>query len=427
MKTKRLISDNNTISCNVILKSAKIISPANNLDEILDINIEDGIIIDIARNIDGDGIDFSGKTIVPGLVDMHCHLREPGFEYKETIETGTQSALWGGFSAVCPMANTNPVVDNIETLKYTIDKANETNNAKMYPICAITKGLKGLELTDFKALKSTSAIAFSDDGRPLENLKLFKEALQSGELIISHAEDSTLLTNPLSEAVCVARELEILRTVSNGRLHFAHISTKRAIELIRQAKNGLFGEGLNVTCETAPHYFTFTSENEIVDGQRSAIFKMNPPLRTQEDLEAVIKGLQDGTIDCIATDHAPHSLEEKTKSFADAPFGIVGFETALGASLKLVNDGYLTINQLIEKLSVNPSKILNLKGQGEIKIGQLANLTIIDTDTIYTVRADEFKTKCKITPFEGMTLKGKAVAMVVNGEFKEIGVNLCKQ
>lgn len=407
----------------MILKNANVISPANNLDEILDINIEDGIIIDIARNIDGEGIDFSGKTIVPGLVDMHCHLREPGFEYKETIKTGTKSALYGGFSAICPMANTNPVVDNVETLRFTIEKANGANNAKMHPICAITKGLKGVELNDFKALKSAGAIAFSDDGRPLENLKLFKEALQTGELIISHAEDSTLLTDPLSEAVCVARELEILRAANGGKLHFAHISTKRAIELIRQAKK----DSLNVTCETAPHYFTFTSDNEIVDGERTGIFKMNPPLRTQEDLEAVIKGLQDGTIDCIATDHAPHSLEEKAKPFADAPFGIVGFETALGASLKMVNDGYLTINQLIEKLSVNPSKILNLKGQGEIKIGQLANLTIIDTDIIYTVRADEFKTKCKITPFEGMTLKGKAAAMVVNGEFKEIGVNLCKQ
>lgn len=396
----------------MILKNAKIISPLNNLNEVLDINIEDGIIIDIAKNIQGDGvkcIDYSGKIIVPGLVDMHCHLREPGFEYKETIETGIQSALNGGFTAICPMANTNPVVDNIETLKYELDKAAAIGQIEICPIAAVTKGLNGEELTDFKALKEAGAIAFSDDGKPIKNLELFKEALQSGELIISHAED---------EAVCVERELDILKKVG-GRLHFAHVSTKRAIELIRNAKN----DGLKVTCETAPHYFTFTKDDETQDGR----FKMNPPLRTKEDLNTVIEGLKDGAIDCIATDHAPHSLEEKTQPFSESPFGIVGFETALGATLKLVEEGHLTINQVIEKLSINPSKILNLKNHGQIKIGQLANLTIIDTDTIYTVRAEEFKSKCKITPFEGMELKGKAVAVIVDGEFIKTGAALCKQ
>lgn len=384
----------------MILKNARIISPANNLDDILDINIEDGIIIDIAKNIQGDVIDFSGKIIVPGLIDMHCHLREPGFEYKETIETGVQAALNGGFTVICPMANTNPVVDNVETLKYELDKAAAIGKIEIFPIAAVTKELKGEELTDFKSLRKAGAIAFSDDGKPIENLELFKKALQSGELIISHAED---------EVECVKRELNALKEVG-GKLHFAHISTKGAIELIREAKK----EGLNVTCETAPHYFTFTKYDETQDGR----FKMNPPLRTKEDLEAVIDGLKDGTIDCIATDHAPHSLEEKTKPFSESPFGIAGFETALGASLKLFHDGHLSINQIIDKLSVNPSKILNLsKEHGQIKIGQLANLTIIDTDTIYTVRAEEFKSKCKITPFEGMKLKGKAVAVVVNGKF----------
>lgn len=405
----------------MILKNARIISPIDNIDDVLDIKIENGIITEINKNIEGDGLDFSGKIITPGFVEMHCHLREPGFEYKETIETGIQSALNGGYTAICPMANTNPVVDNVETLKYTITKA---EGIGFYPICAVTKGLNGEELADFVSLKSAGAIAFSDDGKPLENLKLLKEALQSVELIISHAEDSNLLTDPISEAVCVARELEVLRDVSDGKLHFAHISTKRAIELIRDAKK----EGLNVTCETAPHYFSLTKDEETKNGQKNGIFKMNPPLRTKEDLKAVIEGLKDGTIDCIATDHAPHSLEEKTKPFADAPFGIVGFETALGASLtNLVNKGHLTINELIEKLSVNPSKILNLQEQGNIKIGQVANLTIIDADTIYTVREDEFKTKCKITPFQGMEFKGKAIAVIANGELSEIGASLCTQ
>lgn len=394
---------------NLILKNVHLIS--QDLDEITNIQIEDGIIVDISKDIQGEGIDLAGKVITPGFVEMHCHLREPGFEYKETIETGIQSAINGGYTAICPMANTNPVVDDADTLEYTILKAQLANpNIGFYPVCAVTKGLNGEKLTDIRELKNAGAIAFSDDGKPLENLKILKEALLTGELIISHAEDSKLLTDPLSEAVCIARELEILREVG-GRIHFAHISTKRALELIREAK----GESLNVTCETAPHYFTFTSEDATKDGR----FKMNPPLRTQEDLEAVIEALKDGTIDCIATDHAPHSIEEKLKAFAEAPFGIVGFETALGASLKLVQDNYLTMQQIVEKLSTNPAKILNLKEQGQIKIGQIANLTMIDPDLEYTVRAEEFKSKSKISPFNGMTLKGKAIAVIANGELIE--------
>lgn len=390
----------------MILRNGHIISPIDNLDEILDINIEEGVIVDIAKNIPDNGsqnIDLAGKIIMPGLVDMHCHLREPGFEYKETIETGLESALNGGFVAVCPMANTNPVADNVETIQLELNKAAVACGVNVLPIAAATKGLDGKELVDFKALKQAGAVAFSDDGKPFWNWELFKESLKSGELIISHAED---------ESTEVAKEIEIIKQVG-GRLHFAHISTKIAIDLIRQAKKG----GLNVTCETAPHYFTFTNEDVTENG----CFKMNPPLATQEDLQAVIKGLQDGTIDCIATDHAPHSLEEKSKSFAESPFGIVGFETALSAGLKLVHDGHLTLNQLVEKMSVNPAKILNLDTYGCIKIGQLANLTIVDTDTKYTITANEFKTKCKITPFEGLEFKGKAIATVVNGIFTEIG------
>lgn len=390
---------------NLILKNVHIISQY--LDEITNIQIEDGIIVDISKDIQGEGVNLTGKIVTPGLVEMHCHLREPGFEYKETIETGIESAINGGYTAICPMANTNPVVDDADTLEYTILKAQLTNpNIGFHPVCAVTKGIKGEELTNIKELKNAGAIAFSDDGKPLENLKLLKEALLTGELIISHAEDSNLLTDPLSESVCIARELEVLREVG-GRIHFAHISTKRALELIRAGKK----EGLNITCETAPHYFTFTSENATKDGR----FKMNPPLRTIEDVKALIEALKDGTIDCIATDHAPHSIEEKLKAFAEAPFGIVGFETALGASLKLVQDNHLTMQQLVEKLSTNPAKILNLKGQGQIKIGQIANLTIIDPDLEYTVRAEEFKSKCKISPFNGMTLKGKAIAVIANG------------
>lgn len=395
---------------NMILKNGRIINPADNIDDILDINIEDGIIIDIAKNIQGENfIDCSNKIISPGFIDMHCHLREPGFEYKETIKTGIESAINGGYVGICPMANTNPVVDNKDSLKYIVEKAEQVGSPILFPICAITKGLEGKELVDIRELKNSGAIAFSDDGKPLENLKLYKQALLSGELVISHAEDSKLLTDPISEAVSVARELEVLRAVG-GKLHFAHISTKRAIELIRQAKK----EGLNVTCETAPHYFSFTNADVTTNGR----FKMNPPLRSQNDFDAVIKGLIDGTIDCIATDHAPHSLEEKIRAFEDSPFGIVGFETALGACItNLVNKKHLNIVQIIEKLSINPAKILGLKEYGNIKIGQKANLTIIDPNIEWKVEENNFKSKCKISPFDGMTLRGKAVSVIANGKY----------
>lgn len=379
----------------MILKNARIISPSDNIDDVLDIKIENGVITELAQNISEEAEDLSEKIITPGFIEMHCHLREPGFEYKETIETGIQSALNGGYTAICPMANTNPVVDNVETIKYELDKAAAIGKILICPIAAASFGLNGEELTDFNALKEAGAIAFSDDGKPFWNLDLFRKALQSGELIISHAED---------EVNEVEQELQVLKEVG-GRLHFAHLSTKRAIELVRQAKK----EGLNVTCETAPHYFSFTKEDETQDGR----FKMNPPLRTKDDLEAIIEGLKDGTIDCISTDHAPHSLEEKTKPFAQSPFGIVGFETALGATLTyLVNKGHLTINQAIEKLSSNPAKILNLNEQGHIKIGQKANLTVIDPNMEYVVRAEEFKSKCKISPFEGKKLKGKVIKVI---------------
>lgn len=405
----------------MILKGARIISPADNIDEVLDIKIENGTVVDIASDIEGSGIDFSGKIIVPGLVDMHCHLREPGFEYKETIETGIKSAIEGGFVAIAPMANTNPVVDNVDTLKFVIERANEViGSSFIYPICAVTKGLEGRELTDIVLLKKEGAFAFSDDGKPIINLEILRHALLTGELIISHPEDHNQ-----EEVLCVERELNILRAVGESRvnlpekLHFAHLSTKSAIDLVRNAKC----EGLNVTCETAPHYFSLTNENVTTDGR----FKMNPPLRTKEDLNAVIEGLKDGTIDCIATDHAPHSIDEKTKPFEESPFGIVGFETALSAGItNLVNKGHLSMAQLIEKMSINPANILGLTDYGHIQIGKPANLTVIDTDFSYTVNENEFKSKCKISPFNGDKCKGKVISTVINGKLIETGEVLCK-
>ena len=422
----------------MLLKNAHIINPADNLNELSDIRVENGMVAEISKNlfplVDEEVIDLSGKVITPGLVDMHCHLREPGFESKETIKTGIQSALAGGYTAICPMANTSPVVDNLITLKYTFDRAQEADEIGFYPICALSVGLKGQNLVNMSELKDNGAVAFSDDGKPLENLKLYSVALEYadslGALIISHSEDSSLASggvinegaastrlglqgiSDLAESVAVARELEVLR-YSGGKLHFAHISTKRSIELIRQAKK----DGLNVTCETAPHYFSLCDEDIKTF---EAKFKMNPPLRSREDKEAVIEGLQDGTIDVIATDHAPHTLEEKLMPIQKAPMGIVGFETSLALCItNLVDGGYLTLSQVIEKLSLNPSRILNIK-QGNIKIGEPANLTVVDPDVEWIVDASKFKSKCKISPFDGKKLRGRVLAVVVNGKYKEI-------
>ena len=422
----------------MLLKNAHIINPADNLNELSDIRVENGMVAEISKNlfplVDEEVIDLSGKVITPGLVDMHCHLREPGFESKETIKTGIQSALAGGYTAICPMANTSPVVDNLMTLKYTFDRAQEADEIGFYPICALSVGLKGQNLVNMSELKDNGAVAFSDDGKPLENLKLYRVALEYadslGALIISHSEDSSLASggvinegaastrlglqgiSDLAESVAVARELEVLR-YSGGKLHFAHISTKRSIELIRQAKK----DGLNVTCETAPHYFSLCDEDIKTF---EAKFKMNPPLRSREDKEAVIEGLQDGTIDVIATDHAPHTLEEKLMPIQKAPMGIVGFETSLALCItNLVDGGYLTLSQVIEKLSLNPSRILNIK-QGNIKIGEPANLTVVDPDVEWIVDASKFKSKCKISPFDGKKLRGRVLAVVVNGKYKEI-------
>lgn len=422
----------------MLLKNGRVINPDTKTDAPFDIRIEDGIIKDVAMNMtpleNEQVIDLSGKAVSPGLVDMHCHLREPGFEKKETIKTGIESALVGGYTAICPMANTSPVNDNLMTLKYVFDRAKEAQNIGFYPICALTIGLEGKNIVNLSELKDNGAVAFSDDGKPVENLKLLKTALEYAKeldaLVISHSEDSTLAAHGvineglmstklglkgisgLAESVAVAREIEVLR-YSGGRLHFAHISTKRSVELIRQAKE----EGLNVTCETAPHYFTFCDE-DVVDFE--AKYKMNPPLRSREDKEAIIKGLQDRTIDVIATDHAPHSLDEKLMPIQKAPMGIVGFETALALSItNLVKNDYLTLYEVIEKMSYNPASILKIE-QGCIKVGSKANLVIIDPNLKWVVDSSKFKTKCKISPFDGLELTGKAVATVVNGQYKEI-------
>jgi dihydroorotase len=312
------------------------------------------------------------------------------------------------------MANTNPVNDNLETLNYVIASTGSQSGAKqsrkdmVFPICAITKNLEGKEINDLKLLKEAGAVAFSDDGRPIEDMALLFEAMKLAKvldvLLISHAEDSSIHdSEAFSEDVATARELEVLRNV-NCRYLFALVSTKRAVDLIRKANQ----DGLNVTCETAPHYFSLSKE-DIVNNE--ARFKMNPPLRTPEDVAAVIEGLKDGTIDVIATDHAPHTIAEKQLPWAQAPMGIVGFETAFALGYTyLVKPGRLTLDELVQKMSTNPAKILRISNGGKCE-----NFAVIDENLEWTVKAADFKSKCKISPFEGKKLTGKVIQTIIKG------------
>lgn len=424
----------------MLLKNAEIINPESNFQGKSDIRIENGLIKEISDSInpfaDEEVIDLTGKIITPGLIDIHCHLREPGYNSKETIKTGILSAINGGYTAVCPMANTNPAVDNAATLNYIISKAKEVSEIGFYPVCALTKGLSGEKIVNVSELLDGGAIAFSDDGKPVENMHLLREALKyinsHNSIIISHSEDSSLAHEgvinegikstrlglkgipAITESLAVARELEIVRSI-NGRYHFAHISSKRSVELIREAKK----EGLNVTAETAPHYFSLT-EDDIID--YDARYKVNPPLRTKEDLNAVIQGLQDGTIDVIATDHAPHTVHEKQLPIQNAPMGIAGFETAMALALtNLVHTKKLSLIDTIRKFTYNPACILNIKNQGNIKTGREANLTVIDVNEEWIMDASKFKSKCRISPFDKKKLKGKVKHTIIKGKIYNIG------
>lgn len=325
------------------------------------------------------------KTEIPALIDMHSHFREPGFEYKETIQTGIQAAYEGGYCGICTMPNTKPVTDNPETIKYILNEAKKYKSygVEIYPIAAITKNLDSLELVNFKELKMAGAIAFSNDGLPLLDKDVFLEALKSEELIISHCENET-------DEVCWQIEIfkKALDEGYNPRLHFCHISKKESVELIRKAKN----RGLKITAETAPHYFTFDKSYVKAD---NGIFKMNPPLADTKDREAIIEGLLDNTLDVIATDHAPHSSIEKLKPYKEALNGITGLEVALSLSYKL-----LGLDKALEKMAYNPRKILNIENNKKI---------FFDTEKIWVYEAKNSKSKCKISPYDKMELKGKVI------------------
>ncbi len=419
----------------ILIKGGRVIDPSSGVDEVKDIYISKGIIADIDQDIELDDLEdiviihASGKIVAPGLVDMHCHLRDPGFEYKETIETGTRSAAVGGFTSIACMPNTNPVIDNKAVVEYILSRASSCGEVNVYPIGAITKGLQGEELSEIGELKFAGVAGISDDGKPVTNANLMRRALQYATMfdtvVISHCEDLSLAADGvmnegymstmmgLKGIPCVAEEAMVARDillaeVAGANLHIAHVSTKGSVALVRAAKQ----KGIQVTCETCPHYFTLT-EDAVANYNTNA--KINPPLRTAEDVEAVMQGLRDGTIDAIATDHAPHHLDEKMVEFDYAANGIVGFETALGLGVTyLVNTGVLTISELIAKMSANPADILGLN-KGRLTIGRPADVVVIDTEEEYSVDTSLFLSKSKNSPYHGYKLKGKAEYTIVGG------------
>lgn len=415
----------------VLLKNGKLIDYATMTDDYFDILIEDDKIKEISKNINKKSdkvIDCTDLFIIPGMIDMHCHLREPGFEQKETIETGMKSAVKGGFTTICPMPNTNPTCDSAFILQKIQNEAKRVGVCNVLPYASVTKGELGEELTDFKDLKKAGAIAFSDDGMPVTRAKIMRDALieanRLGTFVASHCEEKELGKGainageiadklnvkgvlPEAETLMVAREVE-LAEINNFHAHVCHISAKETARLIRDAKK----RGVKVTCETCPHYYSFT-EGEVLNSGTNA--KMNPPLRKKDDMQEIIKALQDGTIDCIITDHAPHTKEEKEVGLEKAPNGIIGFETALAATVtNLVDKGYISYLDMVRLTSYNPAKILNLD-KGSLQEGKIADITIFNPNEEYIYQKEDIVSKSKNTPFIGKKLKGRVKYTIVNG------------
>ena len=418
----------------ILLKNGNVIDYKNKIDDIYDILIENDKISKIAKNIKENvdqEIDCTNLKIIPGMIDMHCHLREPGFEHKETIETGSKSAVAGGFTTICPMPNTKPTPDNIETLEKIIKEAKRVNLCNILPYASVSKGEKGEEIVDFKQLRDAGAIAFSDDGMPVVNSKMMRQAMieadKLGTFVASHCEEKSVSAGainagevadklgvqgvlPEAEEIMAAREIVISET-NNVRGHICHISTKTSKNMIRDAKK----RGVKITCETCPHYFTFTVEEVLKTGTNA---KMNPPLREEKDRQAIIEGLKEGTIDCIITDHAPHSEEEKNVELSKAPNGIIGFETALPAEImNLVEPGHIDYLNLVRLTSYTPSKLLHIDNiTGSIEEGKKADITIFDPNEEYVYTKEMIVSKSKNSPFIGRKLKGKVKYTIVNGK-----------
>ncbi len=426
----------NGIPADLILQNGRVIDPARGVDCIASVLIENGKIVEVGENFEIGAerrarfvqIDARGKWVVPGLIDMHVHLREPGEEYKETISSGTRAAVAGGFTSVACMPNTRPVNDCAPITRFILGQAAHEGVCRVFPVAAISRGLEGKNLSEFGELRAAGAVAVSDDGRPVEDSLLMRRAIEYAKtfdlLVISHCEDLGLAAGGLmnegrvstmfglrgipgaAEEVMAARDI-LLAKLTGARVHLAHISTAGSVAMIREAKK----RGIPVTAETAPHYFTLDEE---LLSSFNTVYKVNPPLRTQEDIEAVKAGLSDGTIDVIASDHAPHSSVEKDLEFEYAANGMIGLESSLPLILRLVGEGLLSPSEAIAKVSQNPARILSIPF-GTLERGAAADLTVIDPEAKYTIDAQKFVSKSRNCPFDGMEARGRAIMTIVDG------------
>ncbi len=416
-----------------LIKNVRVIDPALSLDEVADILIDGQIIAQVGKNIecaDAEIFDRDGCIAVPGLVDIHVHLRDPGQEYKETIETGTAAAAHGGFTGICSMPNTNPTTDNATTIDYVLDKATQAGHCRVYPSGACTKGLKGESLSEMGDMVLHGAVAFTDDGRGVQNSGVMRRVMDYAKMfnkvVMSHCQDEDLVgPGQVNEGVVSTRlglagwpatgeELQIQRDIALSELtgcpiHIQHITSARGVELVREGK----ARGIQVTCEVTPHHLVL-NEDDITTTYNTNL-KMNPPLRSKADNAALIEGIKDGTIDCIVTDHAPHADHEKAREFELAPFGMTGLETSLGVILTyLVDPGLITYNELVELMAIKPREILRLD-QVTLKQGSVADITIFDPEVTWTVQSDDMYSKSHNSGFLGYTLKGRATDVFVGG------------
>jgi dihydroorotase len=424
------------MSATLLIRHGRLVDPANGVDAPLDVLVRDGAVARVGTSLKppegAEIVDATGLVVCPGMIDIHVHLREPGFEYKETVRTGTRAAAAGGFTAVCCMANTDPVNDNRAVTDYILARARTEGAVRVHPIGAVTRGLEGKALAELAELAEAGCVAFSDDGKPVMNAELYRRAMEYtlpfGVPVISHAEDADLARGgsmhegavstelglrgvpSAAEDVMVARDV-LLAELTGAHVHIAHVSTAGAVRLIREAK----ARGVRVTAEVTPHHLVLTED---AVRQYDPNTKMNPPLRTRRDVDAVIEALADGTIDCIATDHAPHATSEKEGEYDHSAFGIVGLETAVSLVLdRLVRPGLVDLRTAVARMSADPARLLHLPG-GSLAVGAPADVTLLDLERELTVTPTRFLSRGRNTPFGGFRLRGAPVMTIVGGEIR---------